>query len=877
MHKTKSKILITFMFILFFFSIFKINVSAHNAYFLAVTIDEASNMYRGEIVTESGEKDHKEKTLGSFEHWIDKKAHCTISASNNPLPEADPDKDADDIYEMKDGNKDIMWYTFPSSCSTTSGKETSYVVNATDKDLALVQRVVDGPLAGLNDAIGFIISESGWTSTDSDSIRDLGMQLGSYKSSIKFNGVTFTLKRGICEDGDPAKNYTSKDYITIYAPNHSPKSFIYQCNKGYIYKGKDEPQNDSLCYMGTDKKYSTYTDRLNKLGDVYKMSWRLLVLQGNYNFDNDVTYSNVTSITGSNEFTQTFIGFLNNVLNSIRTFLGLYSIEELMVNTGTRDRNYNLGMFPSSWTNSAVLLHIICQMIAWGMIGFSVIKMLWKKQIATMNVGEKISLQEGIKNLILCGILLSTFTLVFNFLARLNYRLVDLFAASTPSLNLTAAAGASSTLGGIITSFIVFGLSVYFNFFYIVRAVELAILYGIAPLCIYTLSLGGKTAGIFTTFMKNLVGNLYMQTIHAICIAFFSNVFLSSSTKTFEQLVIMYSFIPIGNFIRKKVFGLEEGMGGMVGQQGFGAAAGLAGGALGAAGGILGGIRNKAASGTGKGSGTSDGSLNQAIDSKVSNPSGNADVSMKDGKPGAYNDKQQGSVFNSKGVTVSKNPQDNKDNSKVIHGLTTAAKVAGNTTLGATKMLAGVGMSAINPNVGSQLIKSGSGNISNIGGNIRDGMNNIKASTSFKNTLAKNGVEHADYGKDFASYQIAGNFNKNGEFSSNGMAKEDLNQGNVKDYEAMNRVQSKLGDYNDLNSANGTLTKEDKNTLRYMKQNQVRLHKTTDSNGKDSYKVIRRAEDVSNMNSLDRADPMSGVSIRNRNDNRNTYYNRDNH
>lgn len=107
-----------------------------------------------------------------------------------------PNDDTSDIakYYGVDATGDInkMYFTFPPIHSLGWLKEK---VDASDKDLALAQRVVDYPLAGLNDAISFIITNTGWKKNESkESIRDIGMHLGNYDTSFTVNGKTVTAK-----------------------------------------------------------------------------------------------------------------------------------------------------------------------------------------------------------------------------------------------------------------------------------------------------------------------------------------------------------------------------------------------------------------------------------------------------------------------------------------------------------------------------------------------------------------------------------------------------------------------------------------------------------------------------------------------------------
>ena len=899
MEKTKQ-IILTFLFVIFFLVLSSNKVYANDAYFLAVTIDDASNCYRGEIINETG-GDHREVNVAGFSKYFTNE-HKMDSSKKLPNTPSDDTTDMTTYYGVDaTGTNSHMYFTFPPIHSVGFLLER---VDASDKDLALAQRVVDYPLAGLNDAISFIITNTGWKKNESkESIRDIGMHLGNYDTSFTVNGKTVTAKyphhnETISQAKDISNIGITKDdwmQLTVDGNTRNTQFFVYQCNKGYYYADATTAKSDPLYYMSSSR-YSRYTEKLANSNEPKKMTWRMLVLQGNFNYDNGTSYSSITNISAPSEFESLLTSLMNAIVNQIRTFLGLYSLDELMTNNGQRDSLYNLGMFPNTWTDSAILVHIICQMIAWALIGFSIVKMLWKKQLSTMNVSEKISLQEGIKNLILCGMLLGSFTLVFNFLARLNYRLVDLFTASTTSVNMSTAAGASSSFGGVLVSFLVLGLTIYFNFYYIVRAVQLAILYGIAPLCIYTLSLGGKVAGTFTTFMKELLGNLFTQSIHALCIAFFSNVFISGNTRAFEQIVIMYSFIPIGNFIRKKVFGLEDGVAGQATQLAQGAVSSIGAGIAGKASDKLNGSKSGGGkSGGSGGSGSSDSSLNQAIDNKVSNATGNSDITMKDGDKGGYsNSIRKNNALNNtlgSGRTAS-----TKGVGRIRNVATGVAKPVANGVIAGTTAALGLATSVSDPQASKALLNT-AGNAFN---NTKQGVRSLTADHNLRNSLRKNGVSNATFKKDFSSYQLDGTFKKfknpNGQENikfegTNG--NDNLNQSNIKDYEAMYKAQDALArakygdnysnsDFNHFTTKDienfkgngeGKINKDQAKVLSNMVRQQVRLNKNKDN----SYSVIRRSEDIKQMNNAyDRANPLAGLNnVRGRNDNANKYSNRE--
>ena len=78
----------------------KIDVSAHDAYYLAVVVDESTNTYHGEIVHESG-NNHREVDVGGFLKCVKN------NNSSDNVPEIDYTSDAEPKYPVdKKGTND---------------------------------------------------------------------------------------------------------------------------------------------------------------------------------------------------------------------------------------------------------------------------------------------------------------------------------------------------------------------------------------------------------------------------------------------------------------------------------------------------------------------------------------------------------------------------------------------------------------------------------------------------------------------------------------------------------------------------------------------------------------------------------------------------
>lgn len=538
-----------------------IQASAHNAYFVAIAIDEANFKYVPTVMFEENSwvaSNHAEKDVGSF-------GEKTTSAKDWEVPIPDLKEDTspekmEDVYKDRvakgDGEKALI-YTFPP----LHGKGIiTDKVHANGIDEMLANRYADYVIGGLNDALNFCISQAGAkgkVSTSELKIFSAQLANASYKRSGTVTlTVESTKKEFTVSAGNPSKlidGLTKADYIKI-SYGSSSITVPRRVKKGY--RNSEERPGLSQDYR------DEITDKGDKQDTEY-LDWRYTVLQGNYNSDvKSITYSSVNEITKPSAITVAVTTLLGGLLSGLRNLLGLYPMEDLMLNGGSRDANYFYGIMPNSWMSSANLLHIVCQIVAWTFMGFSFVRMLFKRQLQTMNIGERMSLMEGFKNLILTSLLLGSFVIIFTAMAKFNYVLVDLFGKSSAFSGYIGTTQTMNTgaLAAVFINFAFFILACYFNVFYVLRGVTIALLYGIAPLCIFSLSLGGKHAQIFNSFMKEMVSNIFIQTFHAICVAFFTSITSTTQMRTFELLVVFMAFIPLTNFVRQNIFGLSSGI-----------------------------------------------------------------------------------------------------------------------------------------------------------------------------------------------------------------------------------------------------------------------------------------------------------------------------
>lgn len=303
--------------------------------------------------------------------------------------------------------------------------------------------------------------------------------------------------------------------------------------------------------------------RMEKYDDVNRWNagvyndvhWGDLILHGNsVNALEGITGQNISAVRNENPdiLERAVVSLLDSLVSGIYTILGLDSMADLVFNQGARNSVTWLGVAPSAWFDSSEVLFWISQILAWILLFGALIKTIGDKMIGTVNPYGRVTLIEGVKDLFIAAFGLTLIVPVFQLLATFNYQIVDIFAnVSVFNDNLNAGTFSGGTITGALVSLVYVGAEIYFNFMYILRGITLAILYGVSPLFVVCYAFGGKIKLLTFRFFKEVVGNIFVQTFHAILLTFFGLYMAIGLTGGFfEQLVVVYSFIPLTSLFR---------------------------------------------------------------------------------------------------------------------------------------------------------------------------------------------------------------------------------------------------------------------------------------------------------------------------------------
>lgn len=596
--KTKSKnnnsnllvkVMVALMAVMVLFSAFSpLKAMAHSTYFLAVTINESDARYEPMILFDDSywnqrHHSHRESKVGYFGEYKYTSVDLPgMEDSESTTVEKALEDYSDGDYETGGTGNAHLIFSFPGYHGTKD-------YDSTAKDRARAEWVASTMVQSLNDAIAFVTQKAEKKPNKYEliylatNLANLGYQNDT--DSFEYGGVTVEVtgdyeldeedKKEMREEvEDVNKDAYAKITITGTGVAEETRIFVSKVPKGYK---SNQPLFDSMP-TELQELHDAKNEPHGFSEDVTSLTWKHAVLQAHYSFsENEITYEQFDKISKPNKVEQLFTEMGEGFLLMLRTVLGLQSFSDLMLNEGARGgAGYFLGIMPMAWLDSASILHWTSMALSWLLIMFAFVRVLALRNLAAINIAKRVDMVDGIKNLIVVGFALMLFNPIFYTLANFNWLLVEVMKNTS---NVTSSFGTTAPGAGLLAklfiNFAYFIMEIYFNFIYISRGIIVAILYGVGPLFIASLAFGPKYAQIFSNYVRELVGTIYMQTFHAILVAFFASVTIFGGVRLFEQLVVLFAFIPLTKFFREAI-GVGGGVADIAGAGAFGAVGDMA-------------------------------------------------------------------------------------------------------------------------------------------------------------------------------------------------------------------------------------------------------------------------------------------------------------
>lgn len=427
--------------------------------------------------------------------------------------------------------------------------------------------------------------------------------------------------KGQAFDINQLPNYDTKGNLLVYiVPNKANVKMeeasyaVYAMPKGYR-KTNGGPASKQIKFTDADNGGKGYKDMEKDAG------WVNIFMLSQY--ANGMYKAKGTTVGSKNEADDGNIvmnwiaAAIQGLIRVLLAALGLKPVDELVYNRGFRSTNlYNFGTMSDNWWKVVLQYHLIFQAFAWFIIVCGFLKTCISLNMSRMNPQARENGYESITRFLVVGFGLVLVIPLCQFLMEMNNSIVQIFATQVGDQTIDQGPNLPG-LAGIVFALAYAGIRIYINFVYIMRSITIALLIVSAPffIAVGAWSKSGYNNSLTSQWSKELIANIFMQSIHAFTLAFLVN--LMGYGSGLEAFVISYSIIPITEMFRGLVFqgagsstvqlGQQAGEGAKNMVKGY--ATSLGGAAAGGVAKLMGGGGSKG-TGEGEGSGEGNGSGN---------------------------------------------------------------------------------------------------------------------------------------------------------------------------------------------------------------------------------------------------------------------------
>lgn len=480
------------------------------------------------------------------------------SFANNLSSEYYPISDYSKHYNEKfDTNVFGEMYAYSASkyVSNTSVRPLTFpgVSNrdASSADINRAYAVLDAIGSDFMDALIYL--NDGYAYKDYSSLYSMSYALVTAQSGVNITNQYGSIYKVNYHAQPDDSGYLWQVDITCVDNNSSSTQAFESRTRTFNYKVKKGYRN---CHSGEIMENGT-PNNLNMAGcesDTEFVSWEHLFVEAMLLNEQGVTYANQTDLFSVSSFEDSVLRTTRNLLMGLRSILDVFGMDELIFNLGQRSTSiYVFGMYKSTWNTSLSILFLIMAAIALSLYTISLVKLLIERQVASFSPYARVSLINGVKN-ILISLAFTAFAWVFfRLILMINFRFVAIFQNMISGKTFLDAVGIYTTSAGILFQYVMLIITIYVNFIYILRGIIVPMLFCASPLFIYALSLGPKGAMVTKAWLKELLGNVFIQSVHAFVYGFI--IFSSTGMRGIESVILCSTVIPLTS-ITKNIFGM---------------------------------------------------------------------------------------------------------------------------------------------------------------------------------------------------------------------------------------------------------------------------------------------------------------------------------
>lgn len=433
--------------------------------------------------------------------------------------------------------------TFPTNQNET----------ASEADINRAYNVADLLGENFRDALLYINDGKSYESVDElvETAYKL-VQVGNGGVIENANGTKYSIIYNTYED-----NYVGKCTIQRYTQQFKKdgadivdkeRTFVYAVKKGYKNSKAEDKFED-----GTKNNLSSLK---TSAGDTTYITWQHLFLEAGIFYAEGVSYSNQADLYEIGTFEKSMVETFRNFLSGIQNKLQLYSIEDCIFNSAIRgSQAFCYGVYQLNFNNAVWKAFMSMLALALSFTSIAVISIVLKKQWSLASPVSRYSMMNGIKDIIMATFIMASLWGLMRFAFYVNYRFVGIWTAYIGDKTMTGSGGYNS-LSAILYAFVFFIIRTYVNIIYILRGLIVPVLMIISPLCIFVFCFGNVGKKVSATWMKEFLGNVFIQSFHALAFGFILKN--SNGLRGIEALCVYASIIPLTSVIRQ-ITGLGGG------------------------------------------------------------------------------------------------------------------------------------------------------------------------------------------------------------------------------------------------------------------------------------------------------------------------------
>jgi len=459
------------------------------------------------------------------------------------------------IFQIDDVKDLCLPLTFPSGTA-----------DCTAADINRAYTIADELGTNFRDALLFINDGEGYTSISQLTAAAYGLMItANGKTLVGPSGRTYKLSFAKDSTDDNGYEYlctitdtqasVKNSIMNRYAPNTvidtssqrtSSDKFVWKVKKGYKASTYDEEMEDGSLNKVASNSYGV---------DTTYISWEHLFMTAGVLYAEGITYSNQADLYQTDAMESSVVSLVRNLLMGLTSWMNLYEMEDLIFNNGVRGSNaFYYGAFSKNWTPYLINLYLIFSAIVVSLVFISIVRIILKKQTSTANLNSRISLFDGIKDLIISLFLISFAWGVIRVIMLVNYEFVGIWANLVDDRTLAdigGGGGSFTVLSGVVVQFTYFMLQIYTNYAYIIRGLFLAALIITSPLLLFAFNFGITGKKITSEFIRQFIGTVFMQSFHAFVYAFL--IIASTGARGIEGIVIAGAIIPLTSMFKRIV------------------------------------------------------------------------------------------------------------------------------------------------------------------------------------------------------------------------------------------------------------------------------------------------------------------------------------